>query len=1226
MERFVKGVVYVAVVLIGTMALGSLTFATPPVVKVEWSQSSCGKVSFVSNCYDPDSPATQLNYSWSFGFGSFCGVPSGAKNPVVVYPQPGTYNVSLRVTEQSTGEHTTWTGTVSLSCAGNWTPWLWGCQLQVHTDDVRFFIDYHDYNGTEPSTHQVIIDDGLYRISMYKAWGTPTGPNGSEYRAIVKGLAPGTHTYEFHFVDSGGLEAYEYRCCGGSFTIPGNRPPAASFDYTPTYPLISQDVLFTSTSYDPDGTIKSWEWSFGDGRTGSGLSTTHKYDVAGPYSVTLTVTDDQGAKASATKDVLVVSTQPNQPPIASFGWDPGTPRVGEVVAFDSTSSDPDGVIQSWEWSFGDGKTGSGSSVTHKYEAKGTYSVTLTVIDDRGAASWATKDVSVVIEQENKPPLVSFTWVPGSPLVGQQVSFTSTSSDPDGTIKSWAWSFGDGATASGASPTHAYGAKGTYSVWLTVTDDAGATRSATKILSVGGEVPKGSLRVYIDPPEARAAGAVWRLAGTSDWLTTGHTVAGLTPGIHAVEFKPITGWVNPEMIQVTVASSATTSTKGIYLKPEERCEYRLSDTQLQFSAEGGTVSIQIQTSRSGCHWSVEVNSGDAWISDVRPTSGSGSQGIAVSVKPNEGRNRMGSISIAGQPVTVYQQASASAGPQAPSLLAVRDVDGHVRLEWSLDPSVVYKLTEVQRKSFGPAETFRTERAVKDESTWEDTGAEKDVGYVYQVRSVGSDLLWTPYSNAVIVLPVGPAPLPSDVANALSLVNAVRGHLGMISCSDSRVPGLLFMPSIYELTCLTDDSACLRAALTLLLHLNHTLRDAENQLMGSSSWARIEQAMGKGPLPTDTSPLPPDQPVAWSPPPAFSMDALASYDLMLDKDLPNWRDIVGVRDCLDVTDKSVSDLLRGRVESALLARCFNCEQGTAGIFWSHAARAVYALRRESELPYFPPNLMIRDLGELRDLMQLCASSSPLSYVASDHFSSFSSAATTSFLEVDVQTEPGLGTGIHAQLGFIPDRDSNSSFHVCAASAGVEAGVEQSIEGLLKSSFGLPVAPCVSLSRTVNVPAAGTVAIAVTLKHQTVVNKVSLVASGAWVDVRCLFDGKQVGSTVLQGNPVSFFAESALTAVALVGGSVLKLPKALADLLQAAKLAYKGGKLLVDSNTFLETAIAGQGSRTDVLRFSTQVEIAGDHVLTFAISAHSEVLFGSAYAVSAGSIEDVRIDFYK
>ena len=88
---------------------------------------------------------------------------------------------------------------------------------------------------------------------------------------------------------------------------------------------------------------------------------------------------------------------PNQPPVASFT----STATDLTVAFDgSTSIDPDGWIESWAWSFGDGTTGGGARPPHTYAAPGTYPVTLTVTDGTGATSGYSADVTVTAPLTN----------------------------------------------------------------------------------------------------------------------------------------------------------------------------------------------------------------------------------------------------------------------------------------------------------------------------------------------------------------------------------------------------------------------------------------------------------------------------------------------------------------------------------------------------------------------------------------------------------------------------------------------------------------------------------------------------------------------------------------------------------------------------------------------------------------------------------------------------------
>jgi len=99
---------------------------------------------------------------------------------------------------------------------------------------------------------------------------------------------------------------------------PINQPPVASFIYSPEKPVVNQTVTFNaSSSYDPDGTIVSYVWNFGDGFNATGKVVKHSYLANGTYLVNLTVTDTDGAADTMTKPVIV---HVSQPPIASFTY------------------------------------------------------------------------------------------------------------------------------------------------------------------------------------------------------------------------------------------------------------------------------------------------------------------------------------------------------------------------------------------------------------------------------------------------------------------------------------------------------------------------------------------------------------------------------------------------------------------------------------------------------------------------------------------------------------------------------------------------------------------------------------------------------------------------------------------------------------------------------------------------------------------------------------------
>jgi PKD repeat protein len=190
---------------------------------------------------------------------------------------------------------------------------------------------------------------------------------------------------------------------------------------------------------------------------------------------------------TAATSLAVTVTALNQAPVARIVG-PLTTVAGTSVTFNgSSSSDPDGTIVAYDWNFGDGSAAAGASVSHAYTA-GTYTVTLTVTDNAGATNSATQTITVSPANQPQPPVAN----PGGPYngtVGNPVQFNgSGSNDPDGSITTYLWNFGDGATAGTVSPAHTYAAAGTYVVQLTVTDNSGLTGVAQTMVTIVAVTP------------------------------------------------------------------------------------------------------------------------------------------------------------------------------------------------------------------------------------------------------------------------------------------------------------------------------------------------------------------------------------------------------------------------------------------------------------------------------------------------------------------------------------------------------------------------------------------------------------------------------------------------------------------------------------------------------------------------------------------------------------------
>ena len=104
-----------------------------------------------------------------------------------------------------------------------------------------------------------------------------------------------------------------------------NRPPVASFSYSPTAGLTTDtEVVFRDESFDPDGRVVAWHWDFGDGTTADTQHPTHRYSAPGVYHVSLTVTDDDGAKSDPARRVVAVGS-PDAPieRVQSYETQPG---------------------------------------------------------------------------------------------------------------------------------------------------------------------------------------------------------------------------------------------------------------------------------------------------------------------------------------------------------------------------------------------------------------------------------------------------------------------------------------------------------------------------------------------------------------------------------------------------------------------------------------------------------------------------------------------------------------------------------------------------------------------------------------------------------------------------------------------------------------------------------------------------------------------------------------
>ncbi len=241
---------------------------------------------------------------------------------------------------------------------------------------------------------------------------------------------------------------------------------------------VTVSVSFTDAEAADTHTVA---WDFGDGATGSGSSTSHTWADDGTYTVTATVTDDDGGSDMDSGSIRIANVDPSIDSVTL----PGGGDEGETLSFSVTASDPGDDTLSYAWDFGDGDAGSGRSVTHAYADNGTYAVELTVSDEDGGSAQASWTLTI----DNVAPAVSTFTGDAAGNEGETLSWSVTTTDAGSAdTLTVTWDFGDGSTASGSGASHSYDEDGTYTVTVTVCDDDGDCTSEDLTVSVSNAAP------------------------------------------------------------------------------------------------------------------------------------------------------------------------------------------------------------------------------------------------------------------------------------------------------------------------------------------------------------------------------------------------------------------------------------------------------------------------------------------------------------------------------------------------------------------------------------------------------------------------------------------------------------------------------------------------------------------------------------------------------------------
>lgn len=432
----------------------------PPIALLSVSPSSgiapATITASTSGSTDPDGSISSTTID--FGDGS---LPVIAVNGSHVYSTPGTYTVKATVTDNS-GASSSTTSTVTI--AANQPP------VAV--------LSVSPASGIAPATVTASTAGSIDPDGTISATTIDFGDGSAAVSAASASHVyntPGTYTVKATVTDNLGASSNTTSV----ITVIANKPPVAALNLSVSSGYGPLTVTAsTAASSDPDGNVASSTINFGDGSaTVSGASASHTYSTAGVYTVTAMVTDNMGASSSTSSTVSVKAPEV----IVSS---PVTRATGLASPIHVLAAGFSGYALTAMQVYRDGtlvySVNSATVDTLVKAGPGTHTLAVKGWDTSGRSFMNVLSVSV-----NQPPTAILTTSASSVFAGGPVTASTTNStDVDGSIVSSGISFGDGSpTVSATSASHQYPVAGTYIITATVTDNQGASSSATQTITV-----------------------------------------------------------------------------------------------------------------------------------------------------------------------------------------------------------------------------------------------------------------------------------------------------------------------------------------------------------------------------------------------------------------------------------------------------------------------------------------------------------------------------------------------------------------------------------------------------------------------------------------------------------------------------------------------------------------------------------------------------------------------
>lgn len=370
--------------------------------------------------------------SWRWTFGD--NTASIQQNPTHTFEAPGEYEVCLTAT--SICGSTQFCEVIDLSCSPP-SP-----SFNAQSNGLQ--VVFTNLSTNDPTGWQWTFGDG-------------TGSNEENPQ----------HTY---------TQPGSYQVCLDASSICGNDQICQTIQITCSPPQADFSAQGNELSFffedNTNGSVDTWRWDFGDGSSSFLQSVQHNYLAPGIYEVCLTITNVCGS------DQICQNINVNcSPPAANFGV-----QADELsVSFDDLTG---GIVDSWNWTFGDGNASMEQNPTHTFAVPGTYQVCLQIGNTCGENT-----LCQMITINCSAPQADFSLQTNE----LNVNFNDLSSNNP---SNWLWLFGDGQSSTEQNPNYTYAFPGNYTVCLQVSSPCGNTQSC-QVVTVNCNPPQSDFSIQVD---------------------------------------------------------------------------------------------------------------------------------------------------------------------------------------------------------------------------------------------------------------------------------------------------------------------------------------------------------------------------------------------------------------------------------------------------------------------------------------------------------------------------------------------------------------------------------------------------------------------------------------------------------------------------------------------------------------------------------------------------------